>query len=131
MHPESARRDVPPAPTHLYLAVRRIRLNIPRQLLLPPVSVGQELLLVVQQLLVGLGRELEVRTLDDRVDGAGLLAVAAIWRKEKQRGVSAHRLLNLVPADLFRCATYKYTWSCRYHIVSCVCFHPRAAPPRW
>ncbi|KAJ8552493.1 hypothetical protein ON010_g10051 [Phytophthora cinnamomi] len=45
---------------------------------LPLVTVGQQLGLVVQQLLVALGGELEVRALDDGVHGARLLAEAAV-----------------------------------------------------
>ena len=44
----------------------------------PAVAVFQQLLLVVVQLLAGLGRELEVRPLDDGVDRAGFLAEAAV-----------------------------------------------------
>merc|ERR1719195_2343211 len=42
------------------------------------VAVVEQLLLVVEQLLVGLGAELEVGPLHDGVDGAGLLAEAAV-----------------------------------------------------
>src|SRR5579863_10253502 len=49
-----------------------------RDLGFPAVAVGQELFLVVEQLLAGLGGELEIRTLDDGIDRAGLLAIAAI-----------------------------------------------------
>src|SRR5690348_14465991 len=45
---------------------------------LPAVAVFEELLLVVEQFFAGLGGELEVRPLDDRVDRARLLAIAAI-----------------------------------------------------
>src|SRR5262249_34633393 len=45
---------------------------------LPAVAVRQQLLLVVEELLAGLGGELEVRPFDNGVDRAGLLAEAAI-----------------------------------------------------
>src|SRR5438128_10383471 len=45
---------------------------------LPAVAVGEQLILVVEQFLAGLGGELEIRHLDDRIDRAGLLAIAAI-----------------------------------------------------
>src|SRR5262249_34828424 len=45
---------------------------------LPAVAVGEQALLVVVELLARLGRELEVRALDDGVDRAGLLAHAAV-----------------------------------------------------
>src|SRR5713226_10486073 len=45
---------------------------------LPAVAVRQQLFLVVEQFLAGLGGELEIRPLDDGIDRAGLLAIAAI-----------------------------------------------------
>ena len=45
---------------------------------LPAVAIVEELLLIVQQLLVRLGRVLKVGALDDGVDGARLLAEAAV-----------------------------------------------------
>src|SRR5216683_3821118 len=47
-------------------------------LTLPAVAIRQELFLVVEELLAGLGGEFEIRPLDDRIDRAGLLAIAAI-----------------------------------------------------
>jgi hypothetical protein len=44
----------------------------------PAVAVREQLFLVVEQFLAGLGGEFEIRSLDDRVDRAGLLAIAAI-----------------------------------------------------
>src|SRR5690348_1215016 len=44
----------------------------------PAVAIGEQLVLVVEEFLARLGRELEVRPLDDRIDRAGLLAIAAI-----------------------------------------------------
>lgn len=44
----------------------------------PLVAVGQQLFLIVQELLVGLGGELEVGSLDDGVHRAGLLAESAV-----------------------------------------------------
>src|SRR3954470_14043679 len=57
---------------------RRVGGDIGRQRGFPAVAVREQLVLVVEQLLAGLGRELEVRPLDDRIDRAGLLAEAAI-----------------------------------------------------
>src|SRR5512147_33024 len=45
---------------------------------LPTVAVGEQLFLIVEQFLARLGGELEVRPLDDRIDRAGLLAIAAV-----------------------------------------------------
>ena len=45
---------------------------------LPAVAIVEELLLIVQQLLVRLGRVLKVGALDDGVDRARLLAEAAV-----------------------------------------------------
>src|SRR5262249_56222922 len=58
--------------------VGRVGHDVGGELGLPAVAVRQQLLLVVEELLAGLGGELEVRSLDDRVDRAGLLAEAAI-----------------------------------------------------
>ena len=59
-------------------AVGRVHREVARDLALPAVAVQEQLLLVVEQLLAGLDRELEVRPLDDGVHRAGLLAHAAI-----------------------------------------------------
>lgn len=63
---------------YFILPVRGIGTNGGGKLGLPLVAVGKELLLVVQQLLAGLGGVLGVGALDDGVDGARLLAVAAV-----------------------------------------------------
>ena len=59
-------------------AIRRVRGEVRGELRLPAVAVREQLFLVVEQLLAGLGGELEIRPLDDRIDRAGLLAQAAI-----------------------------------------------------
>src|SRR5882724_11139983 len=58
--------------------VRRVERDVLRDLALPAVAVGQELFLVVVELLARLGGEFEVRALDDGVDRAGFLAQPAI-----------------------------------------------------
>ena len=58
--------------------VGRVEFQPLRQLRLPPVAIGQQLGLVVEQLLARLGRELEIRPLDDGIHRAGFLAQAAI-----------------------------------------------------
>src|SRR5262245_23344013 len=58
--------------------VGRVGHDVGGELGLPAVAVRQQLLLVVEELLAGFSGELEVRPLDDGVDGAGLLAEAAI-----------------------------------------------------
>ena len=63
-----------PSPSPIQRLVPQVR----RDLGLPPVPVVQQLLLVVQQLLPRLGAELKVGPLDNRVDGARLLAEAAV-----------------------------------------------------
>src|SRR5712671_718352 len=44
----------------------------------PAVAIGEQFFLVIEELFAGLGGEFEVRPLDDRIDRAGLLAIAAI-----------------------------------------------------
>src|SRR3984893_16202882 len=58
--------------------VRRVERAVLSDLALPTVAVREQALLVVVELLAGLGRELEVRPLDDGVDRARLLAQAAV-----------------------------------------------------
>lgn len=60
------------------LAVQVIGLDVSCYLALPLVSVGEKFLLVVEKLLMGLGRELEVGTFDDRVHWARLLAESTV-----------------------------------------------------
>ena len=60
------------------LSVQVVSFNVSSNLSLPLVSIVQQLLLVVEQLLMCLGGELKVGPLDDGVDGAGLLAEAAV-----------------------------------------------------
>ena len=60
------------------LSVEIISFDVGRNFGLPLVSVVEELLLVVKQLLVGLGRKLKVGALHDRVDRARLLAETAV-----------------------------------------------------
>src|SRR5207248_11048192 len=45
---------------------------------LPAVAIREQLFHVVEELLARLGGEFEIRALDDRIDRAGLLAIAAI-----------------------------------------------------
>src|SRR5690606_3554292 len=58
-------------------AIGRIGLDRLCQLVFPAVAVGQQALLVVEQLLASLGGELEVGAVDVGADRAGLLAEAA------------------------------------------------------
>jgi len=60
------------------LLVGRIELEHFRDFALPPVAVREQALLIVIEFLACLGRELEVRPLDDSVHRAGLLAEAAV-----------------------------------------------------
>src|SRR5712691_13037884 len=60
------------------LPVRRVERDILGDLALPAVAVCEQALLVEIELLARLGRELEVRSFDDGVDRAGLLAKPAI-----------------------------------------------------
>src|SRR5215475_5842129 len=59
-------------------AVRRVGRQIGGQLRLPPVAVRQQLFLVVHQLFPAFDRELEIRSLHDRIDRASFLAQPAI-----------------------------------------------------
>lgn len=52
-----------------------VSVNICGNLRLPFVAVQQQLLFVVQQLLVRLGRKLEIRSLDNGIDRAGFLQI--------------------------------------------------------
>src|SRR4051794_28424419 len=74
----TVRRVGPPQRTALPLAIGCIKLQIPGDLPLPAIAVREQPLLVEVQLLPGLRCEFQVGTFDDRVDGAGLLAQAAI-----------------------------------------------------
>src|SRR3954470_23956336 len=58
--------------------VRRVGVDVRRDLGFPALAIREQLVLVVEQLLAGLGGELEVRALDDGIDRAGFLAEAAI-----------------------------------------------------
>src|SRR5260370_42676854 len=60
------------------LPIRRVEREVLRDLAFPAVAVREQALLVVVKLLARLGRELEVRPLDDGIDRTGLLAQAAI-----------------------------------------------------
>src|SRR5712691_12332415 len=60
------------------LPVRRVERDILGDLALPAVAVCEQALLVEIELLARLGRELEVRSFDDGIDRAGLLAKPAI-----------------------------------------------------
>src|SRR4029079_3232807 len=49
-----------------------------RNVALPAGAIGEQFRLVIIEFLAGLGREFEIRSLDDGVDRAGFLAQAAI-----------------------------------------------------
>ena len=59
-------------------SIGRVERDIPCDRPLPAVAVREQAFLVVVELLGCLGRELKVRSQDDGVDGAGLLAEAAV-----------------------------------------------------
>src|SRR5246500_525508 len=69
---------MPDAFTSLTSPVRRVEFDGFRKLALPAVAVGEQFRLVIIEFLAGLGREFEIRSLDDGVDRAGFLAQAAI-----------------------------------------------------
>src|SRR3954454_21827311 len=58
--------------------IRRVERDVLRDLAFPAVAVREQALLVVVKLLARLGRELEIRSLDDGIDRAGFLAQSAI-----------------------------------------------------
>src|SRR5215207_1917761 len=66
------------SPFAIRLPIRRIQRDVAGELALPAGAVVEELVLVVEELLPRLDRELVVRPLHDGVDRAGLLAEAAI-----------------------------------------------------
>src|SRR5665648_843969 len=59
-------------------SIGRVERDVLRNRPLPAVAVREQAFLIVVELLGCLGRELEVRSQDDGVDGAGLLAEAAV-----------------------------------------------------
>ena len=65
---------------------------------LPLVAVVQQLLLVVEKLLVGLRRELKVRTLDDGIDRASLLTKAAVDAPESRENILKKRARPIIKA---------------------------------
>src|SRR5205807_5903018 len=58
--------------------VRRVEFDRFRNLALPAVAIGEQFRLVIIEFLAGLGREFEIRSFDDGIDRAGLLAQPAI-----------------------------------------------------
>src|SRR5215469_8864889 len=58
--------------------VRRVERQVLGDRALPAVAVREQPLLVVVELLARLGRELEIRSLDDGIDRTGFLAQAAV-----------------------------------------------------
>ena len=75
----------PPMPAAIEVKPRQpgspiggVERDVPRDRALPAVAVREQALLVVVELLGSLGRELDVRSQDDSVNGAGLLAEAAV-----------------------------------------------------
>src|SRR5690606_28906956 len=58
--------------------VRRVSSDVARNLVFPALAVRQQLGLVVEQLLAGLGRELEIGRLHNGIHRAGFLAEAAV-----------------------------------------------------
>src|SRR5690606_32612769 len=74
----SRRLSRSPQIRHQASAVWRVGREVLADLDLPAVAVREQLLLVVEELLARLGRELEVRPLDDRVDRTCLLAEPAV-----------------------------------------------------
>src|SRR5882757_216299 len=62
----------------LTLPVRRVEFDRFRNLALPAVAVGEKFRLVIIEFLARLGREFEIRPLDDGIDRTGLLTQAAI-----------------------------------------------------
>src|SRR5690625_3854200 len=77
--PGNRARSAPPvqssAPSS---AIRRVERDVARDLALPALAIFEQFLLVVEKLLAGLGRELEIRAEHDRIHGAGFLAEPAI-----------------------------------------------------
>src|SRR3984893_1390667 len=58
--------------------VRRVEFDRFRNLALPAVAIGEKFRLVIIEFLARLGREFEIRPLDDGIDRTGLLAQPAI-----------------------------------------------------
>src|SRR4051812_80534 len=63
---------------HHNSSIRRLKRQLLRDFAFPAVAVREQLFLVVEKLFAGFGGELEIRPLDDRINRASLLAVAAI-----------------------------------------------------
>src|ERR1043165_4710359 len=69
---------MPNAITSLTSPARRVEFDRLCDLALPAVAIGEQLGLVIIELLAGLGREFEIRPLDDGIDRTGFLAEPAI-----------------------------------------------------
>src|SRR5581483_531838 len=59
--------------------IRRVERDILRDLTLPAIAIREQPLFIVIEFFPRFGREFEIRPLDDRVYGAGLLAKAAVY----------------------------------------------------
>ena len=84
------------------LTVKVLAQQILGNLLLPLVTIREELLLVVQQLFMGFSSKLKIRTLHNGIDGTGLLAVAAVdalGHVNIVPGGPAGRILSLLGVD--------------------------------
>src|SRR5579875_736736 len=68
----------PHSPLSAPSTIGRVGRQVGRDLHLPAIAIREQLLLVVKELLPRLGRKFEIRSLDDRIHGAGLLAEPAI-----------------------------------------------------
>lgn len=67
-------------PYHFFLlSIEKVGLNVGGNLGLPLVTVIQQLLLVVEQLLARLGGKLEVGAFDNGIDWTGLLTEATVY----------------------------------------------------
>src|SRR3978361_159499 len=64
--------------TSLTSPVRRIEFDRFRKLALPSVAIGEQFRLVIVEFLAGLGREFEIRSLDDGIARTGFLTQTAI-----------------------------------------------------
>ena len=67
--------------------------DVPRDRPLPAVAVREQAFLIVVELLWCLGRELKIRSQDDGVNGAGLLAEAAVDATHSRNVWATLRLL--------------------------------------
>jgi len=86
-----------------YLAVEKVSLDVSSDLLLPPISIAQQFLFVIQQLLVGLCRELKVGSLNNGIHRTCLLTEATVDALGHVNIISCGSSASVSPHLCFNC----------------------------